>query len=121
MDLKLLAIKQAIEQDHFGSRKLQNKFGISDYMARKYILLLKQGKDLVAKRKADELDHHNIKTVFEQEPTIRYCKSCGKLIYKKFQIEIDKTTKKILSRICIWDEWYTCCGDCESHRWRGGE
>jgi len=58
----------------------------------------------------------NVKTKIICYDTTRICEICKGVIFKKLQKEIDLKRKRLLSKIVVWDERLTCCGDCRYRR-----
>ncbi len=58
-------------------------------------------------------------TEIEKEPTKRICDICDELIYKIFQKET-LMNGVFLSRICVWDQMFTCSENCQE-KWYGRE
>ena len=64
------------------------------------------------------LHHIDITTKKTKEDTGRICVVCNKPIYRTYTEEYAKEDGTQLSKICTWDQYYTCCDDCKEERIR---
>lgn len=63
-----------------------------------------------------DLSHVDIQTKKTKKDTGRICSVCEKPIYKIYSEEWVKGEDIRLSKICLWDQYYTCCEDCKKER-----
>jgi len=70
--------------------------------------------------------HLDIEIKYSKNKTKRICVTCGRPIYKTFQKEYVKSTGYLISKLCTWDQYYTCCEQCKNEwlenadeRWLG--
>lgn len=63
-----------------------------------------------------EYNDNEILSSKSTEQTSRKCKVCRKPILKVFEIEKCRKSGAELSKICIWDQYYTCGSKCQE-RW----
>jgi hypothetical protein len=61
---------------------------------------------------------YNVKSKILCYDTGRKCEVCEKPVFKKYQEEINLQLKRLLSRIVVWDDRYTCGKDCRSRRFQ---
>lgn len=60
----------------------------------------------------DQYQTNELRHEFQIELTSRKCKACKQPIYRKYELEICKYSNIVISKICIWDQYYTCCNEC---------
>lgn len=60
----------------------------------------------------DQYHANELRSESSTELTRRKCKSCNQPIYRKYDLEVCKVSGVVISKICIWDQYYTCSDNC---------